>query len=221
MGGSSGGGGGGGGGTSRRTSRRASGRTPSSTGGIAGLESDDIYIASPSDDAVAAAAFSEAANENEDGIVHPLQALALVSSGSYVVEWSDEKSDASKNNNNTFSIPVENMSNVITIVYRDGCYTYFRASLLLRRIVSNQDDDKMKKKTKTDAEKIEEEIESNIKKFFKIPDDEQYSDTGTAIFPVRFQYLKVGSVKVHAKLKEKETLRKSMQLQCKKIRTYA
>jgi len=144
--------------------------------------------------------------------------LALVSCGSYVSEWSDN--DNQINTTNTITMPIESLSNVISIVYRDGCYTYFRASLLLRRIVSNQDDDKMKKEKKTDAEKIEEEIESNINKFFKIPNDEQYSDTGTAIFPVRFQYLKVGSVKVHAKLKEKETIRKSMQLQFKKIRTY-
>ena len=184
------------------------------------MESDDIYIASPSDDAVAAAAFSEAANENEDGIVHPLQALALVSSGSYVVEWSDEKSDASKNNNNTFSIPVENMSNVITIVYRDGCYTYFRASLLLRRIVDKSNKADKAEGGEKEFKKIEQNIENNIKKWLNIPDDDQYSDTGTATFPVRYQNIKVGFVKVHAKLKERETLRKSLQLKFKKIRTY-
>ena len=120
---------------------------------------------------------------------------------------------------NTFSLPVESMGNVITIVYRDGCYTYFRASLLLRRIASDANDDEQKQQNNA-VNRVERDIEEKMKKFLKIPDDENYSDTGTATFPVRYQNEKVGYVNVHAKLKERETLRKSIQLSFKRIRTY-
>ena len=207
------------------------------TGGILGLESDDIYIAPPpadddgDDDVDNVDDFDEESDGDGDGdgdgdeidSIHPQQALALVSSGSYVVEWSDDDGEK-KTVNNTFCIPLQAMSNVITIVYRDGCYTYFRASLLLRRIVKEEEIRKASNgQTETKAERLkrlEKNVEKNIKKWLKIPDDELYSDTGTAVFPVRYQNLKVGHVKVHAKLKESETLRKSLQLRFKKVETY-
>jgi hypothetical protein len=67
---------------------------------------------------------------------------------------------------------------------------------------------------------LERKVQAKVNKWLKIPDDNMYSDTGTAMFPVRYQDMKVGYVKVHAKLKESETLRKSLQLKFKKIRTY-
>merc|ERR1711865_1138033 len=72
------------------------------------------------------AVFSNSGNGNGSGStrVHPQQALSLVACGSYVFE----SEQGSSSMTNTFSVPVESMGNVITIVYRDGCYTYFRAS---------------------------------------------------------------------------------------------
>ena len=167
------------------------------------------------------AVFSNSGNGNDNGStrVHPQQALSLVACGSYVFE----SEQGSSSMTNTFSVPVESMGNVITIVYRDGCYTYFRASLLLRRIVGDtQEKEKQEKEKQKNnaAVNIEKEMEEKIKKFLKIPDDENYSDTGTARFPVRYQNEKVGHVTVHAKLKERETIRKSIQMSFKKIRTY-
>jgi hypothetical protein len=197
-----------------------------STGGIQGLANDDVYIASPVNDAATAAAvaaFEEEQVMENDGNLHPQQALALVSSGSYVVEWTKEDNTAAVN---TFTIPVERLSNVITIVYRDGCYTYFRASLLLRRIVKADEEKEEGTKPTKEQERIqklkqlERKVQAKVNKWLKIPDDNMYSDTGTAMFPVRYQDMKVGYVKVHAKLKESETLRKSLQLKFKKIRTY-
>ena len=157
-------------------------------------------------------------DSNNPHVVHPQQALALVSCGSYVSEWSED--DNRRKVTNKLCMPLESMNNVISIVYRDGCYTYFRASLLLRRIVDDNDKQRNTNIQIDTAEKIEKDIEDKIKKWLRIPDDEKYSDSGTAVFPVRFQHSKVGSVKVYAKLKESETIRKSIQASCKKIRTY-
>ena len=138
-------------------------------------------------------------DSNNPHVVHPQQALALVSCGSYVSEWSED--DNRRKVTNKLCMPLESMNNVISIVYRDGCYTYFRASLLLRRIVDDNDKQRNTNIQIDTAEKIEKDIEDKIKKWLRIPDDEKYSDSGTAVFPVRFQHSKVGSVKVYAKLK--------------------
>ena len=142
--------------------------------------------------------------------VHPCQKLALVSCGSFVSEIApivDSTAPMSKDANSLrlgFQIPITDMNNLITLIYRDGCYSYFRASLLLRRIQQKKGLERAKLDNKLPRAEPP-----------PVPGDAGViiSASGSATFPVRFQNEKVGTVRVEATLVEQEKLRQRFQQQ--------
>lgn len=158
-----------------------------------------------------------------DAIIHPRQALALVSCGSFVSEISATSAtsligmsmDTADEDLSGFNIPITDMNNLITLIYRDGCYSYFRASLLLRRIKQGNDVDIKKKKQKNNIKSraIVGGFEESLPP--PTPGDAGIvvSISGSATFPVRYQHKKVGTVRVEATLIEQEQLRQRFQRQ--------
>ena len=148
--------------------------------------------------------------------VHPRQALALVSCGSFVSEISSSAESGAMNNAEEdlpgFHIPITDMNNLITLIYRDGCYSYFRASLLLRRIQQGNDAE-LKKKKKEEIRSVVGGFEESLPPLTPGDAGVIVSISGGATFPVRYQHQKVGTVRVEATLVEQEQLRQRFQRQ--------